>query len=262
MDKTQFYNDDCFNVMKHIPDKSVDLILCDLPYGTTACKWDCVLPLDELWTEYERLVKDDGAIVLFGQEPFSSSLRMSNPSLYRYDWVWKKQRPSNFQLMNFQPGRVTENILVFAKGKACYVKNGRNMEYHPQMTKRDTPRSVRDLHIYGNTENNILHPYKGKHVDKVYESKHPINVLEFRTVEKGKCHPTQKPVDLLEYLIKTYTLEGDVVLDNCMGSGSTGVACANTGRCFIGIEKDIEYFKIAENRLLNTSCGSQINERD
>ena len=239
---------DCLEVMKDIPDKTIDMILCDLPYGTTACKWDIVIPFDKLWEQYNRIIKDNGAIVLFGQEPFSSKVRCSNLAMYRYDWKWKKQRPSNFQLMGYQCGRVTEDIIVFSKAKACYVKNENIMTYNPQVMKREKPRKV-NAKIYGDTSKNILHDYKTVDNHKTYEYKQPINILEFNTVEKNKIHPTQKPVTLLEYLIKTYTNEGETVLDNCMGSGSTGVACVNTNRNFIGIELDEKYFNIAKERI-------------
>lgn len=247
MEDIRLIEGDCFEHFREVEDHSVDMILCDLPYGTTDCKWDTVLPFDKLWWEYTRVIKDTGAIVLFGQEPFSSALRMSQPVIYRYDWIWEKQRPSNFQLMNFQPGRVTENIMVFSKAPACFSK-GKHMEYNPQMVEMEKPRKVKNLHIYGDTEKNILHNYNCGHLDKVYTSKHPKNILRFNTVEK-KCHPTQKPVELLEYLILTYTKEGDLVLDNCMGSGSTGVACKNLSRRFIGMEKDANYFQVAKDRI-------------
>ena len=248
MSETTLYHGDCLIEMNKIADKSVDMILCDLPYGTTACSWDTVIPFDKLWEHYNRIIKDNGAIVLFGSEPFSSKLRCSNLEMYRYDWVWKKQRPSNFQLMNYQCGRITENICVFSKAKACYVSNKNTMNYFPQKTKRDTFRKAK-VKIYGDVNKNILNNYNCKELNKTYDYKMPINVLEFNTVEKNKMHPTQKPTDLLEYLIKTYTNTNETVLDNCMGSGSTGVACLNTNRNFIGIEKDDEYFKIAEDRI-------------
>lgn len=239
---------DCLELMKDIPDKSINMILCDLPYGTTACKWDSPIPLTPLWGQYKRIITDTGAIVLFGQEPFSSIVRTSNLEMYRYDWIWKKQRPSNFQLMNYQTGRVHENIMVFSKAKACYIKSGECMVYNPQKELRDKSRTA-NAKIYGDTSKNILHDYKTDDNYKTYTHKLPISILEFNTVEKGKLHPTQKPVPLLEYLIKTYTDENDVVLDNCMGSGSTGVTCKNLNRKFIGIELDENYFKIAKNRI-------------
>ena len=244
----ELWQGNCLELMKNITDKSVDMILCDLPYGTTACKWDSIIDLTLLWEQYNRIIKDNGAIVLFGQEPFSSKVRCSNLAMYRYDWKWKKQRPSNFQLMGYQCGRVTEDIMVFSKAKACYVKNGNIMTYNPQVIKREKPRKA-NAKIYGDTSKNILHDYKTVDNHKTYECKQPINVLEFNTVEKNKIHPTQKPVELCEYLIKTYTSEGNVVLDNCMGSGTTGVACKNLNRKFIGIELDEKYFDIAREKI-------------
>lgn len=249
--KYELYQGNCLDLMKNIPDKSVDMILCDLPYGTTACKWDSIIDLALLWEQYNRIIKDNGAIVLFGQEPFSSNVRCSNLEMYRYDWKWKKQRPSNFQLMGYQCGRVTEDIMIFSKAKACYVKNGNIMTYNPQVIKREKPRKA-NAKIYGDTSRNILHDYKTADNYKIYEYKQPINVLEFNTVEKNKIHPTQKPIELCEYLVKTYTSENDVILDNCMGSGTTGVACKNLNRKFIGIELDEKYFNIAKERISNS----------
>ena len=239
---------DCLDVMKEIPKESINLILCDLPYGTTACKWDTVIPLDKLWVEYERIITDNGIICLFGQEPFSSIVRTSNLKLYRYDWIWQKQKPSNFQLMNYQPGRVQENIMVFSKAKACYTKNGVKISYFPQKERMEKPRKA-NAKIYSDSAD-LLHKYSKANKDnfQIYTEKHPISILKYNTPEH-RVHPTQKPTDLLEYLIKTYTEENAVVLDNCMGSGSTGVACKNLNRNFIGIENNKEYFEIAERRL-------------
>lgn len=239
---------DCLEEMQNIPDKSIDMILCDLPYGTTKCRWDTIIQPDKLWEHYSRIIKHNGAIVLFGQEPFSSTMRMSNMSMYRYDWIWQKQKPSNFQLMNYQPGRIQENIMVFSKAKACYVKNGDVMKYNPQMLSRSKPRSA-NAKIYGDNAA-LLHDYSKANIDnyKTYTEKHPVSILKFNTVQH-KLHATEKPVDLLEYLIRTYTNQGDTVLDNCMGSGSTGVACINTSRNFIGIELDEKYFNIAKERI-------------
>lgn len=247
----KLFCEDCFNIFSQIEDKSIDLILCDLPYGTTACKWDSVLPLESLWIEYKRVIKDRGIVCLFGQEPFSSAVRMSNIEMYRYDWIWQKEKPSNFQLMGYQPGRVHENIMIFSKAKSCYLKNGNTAVYYPIMEKREKVRKA-NVKIYGDSSKNILHSYKNGEKDnfKIYEEKHPISVLHFNN-EIHKVHPTQKPIELLEYLIKTYTKENDLVLDNCMGSGSTGVACQNINRSFIGIEKDEKYFQIAKERIEN-----------
>lgn len=240
---------DCLELMSKIPNKSIDMVLCDLPYNTTACKWDKAIPIEPLWNQYRRIIKDKGAIVLFGQEPFSSYLRTSNIEMYRYDWIWQKQKPSNFQLMNYQPGRVQENIMVFSKAKACYVSNKNTMNYYPQMIDRETIRKA-NVKIYGDVDKNILHEYKGglKDCYKEYSKRHPTTILQYNT-ESKKFHSAQKPIDLLEYLINTYTKEGETILDNCMGGGSTGVACVNTNRNFIGIELDDKYFAIAKERI-------------
>ena len=223
---------DCLELMKDIPDESIDLILCDLPYGTTACKWDVVIPFEPLWEQYRRIIKDHGAIVVFGSEPFSSKLRMSNLKMYKYDWVWDKKKGGNIMNLKQQPYKVHEIISVFAGGN-----------YYPIMTEQK-PRTGK---TYSAGEANGIENYGDlRHYDK----KFPKSILEVSNAnQKGKVHPTQKPVALLEYLIKTYTLEGDTVLDNCAGSGSTGVACINTNRNFIGIEKDDKYFEIAKKRI-------------
>lgn len=226
---------DCLELMKDIPDGSIDMILCDLPYGTTACKWDTIIPFEPLWEQYNRIIKDNGAIVLFGSEPFSSALRMSNMKCYKYDWVWDKKIPSGMSYARFQPMRQTENISVFGKGR---------ITYYPQMTKRDKPIKGGGMSKGETTNNQNL-----KALHKTYDYKNPTNLIVFDKIRKGSVHPTQKPVALLEYLIKTYTNEGDVVLDNCMGSGSTCVACVNTGRHYIGFEKEPKYFDIACQRL-------------
>ncbi len=226
---------DCLELMKDIPDGSIDMILCDLPYGTTACKWDTVIPLEPLWEQYKRIIKDNGAIVLFGSEPFSTELRHSNLKMFRYDWVWDKKIPSGMSYARFQPMRQTENISVFCKGKTIY---------NPQMIKRDKP-----IKGGGMSKGEATNNQNWVALHKTYEYKNPTNLITFDKIRKGSKHPTQKPVALLEYLIKTYTNPGEVVLDNCMGSGSTCVACVNTGRRFIGIELDKGYFDIAEKRI-------------
>ena len=260
-DGIQLYCGDCLEVMKQIPDGSVDMVLCDLPYGTTACKWDAVIPFEPMWEQYERVVKNIGAIVLFGQEPFSSALRLSNARLFRYDWIWEKQRPSNFQLMNHQCGRVHETISVFSKSNACHSNGKPTMVYNPQITPREKPRVSAKNTIYGN---NILHKYsktaKRCNEKKTYNVRLPTSIIRFNTVERGKMHPTEKPVDLLKYLIRTYTFEGETVLDNCMGSGSTGVACVETGRNFVGIEKEQKYFDVAKTRIAKAQTMPQQQE--
>lgn len=226
-------NGDCLELMKKIPDKSVDMILCDLPYGTTQCKWDTIIPLEPLWKQYNRIIKENGAIVLTATPPFSAMLGASNISMFRYSWYWKK--PHTGQLNSHRmPLKNVEEVLVFYKKQPTY---------NPQYT-------------YGEPYTVSRKNYKGsecygaqKDHDTVSDGRRfPMQILEFS--EKGKkLHPTQKPIALLEYLIKTYTNEGDLILDNCMGSGSTGVACVNTNRNFIGIELDENYFNIAKNRI-------------
>jgi len=235
---------DCLEKMKDIHDKSIDMILCDLPYGTTACKWDVVIPFEPLWEQYKRIIKDRGAIVLFGSEPFSSYLRMSNIKQYKYDWVWNKKKGGNPLLSKVQPIKISETISVFHSGV-----------YYPIMTPRDKPKSRgSNKGIASETTGNVFTE------NKTYTEYYPKNIIEFSNASQvNKLHPTQKPVALLEYLIKTYTLEGETILDNCMGSGSTGVACINTKRNFIGIEKDDKYFEIAKKRIEEAIHGLSQN---
>lgn len=246
MSDIKLYNGDCLELMKDISDESVDMVLCDLPYGTTACRWDNVIPFEPLWEQYNRIIKNNGAVVLFGQEPFSSRLRLSNIDLYRYDLYWQKEKPTNVFTITKQFGRVIETISIFYKHQPTYnpiMRDRRNIT---------NPKPMRgNLNIY--EANVITGTYK--HSDNYNPTKiYPINILRFnRDSKKGHSavHPTQKPVELLEYLIKTYTNEGDTVLDNCMGSGSTGVAAKNLNRDFIGIELDKNYFEIAKERITN-----------
>ena len=252
MSETLLYKGDCLVEMNKIADKSVDMILCDLPYEIVNQKWDKIIPFDKLWGQYKRIIKDKGAIVLFGQEPFSSKLRCSNLEWYRYDWIWDKTHCSNFQVMNYQCGRQHELISVFSKSKACYTSNDTSMHYYPQKTKRDKP--IRNGGGLNSCE--MLHGNNMRKIDKIYTEKNPTSIIQFKVVPpKERLHPTQKPIALLEYLIKTYTDENEWVLDNCMGSGSTGVACCTTNRNFIGIELDENYFNIAKKRIeeINTN---------
>ena len=237
MSKIDLYNGDCIEVMKNIPSKSVDMILCDLPYGTTKCKWDTVIPFEPLWEQYNRIIKDNGAIVLFGSEPFSSALRMSNIKNFKYDWIWDKvNRYTGYGSCKYAPLKRYEIVSVFYKSKPTY---------NPQMMQGKPYKKTGDYSskIYGTD--------KVKKHGKNNGERYPFNILQYKGDDKknGFLHPTQKPIALLEYLIKTYTNEGDVVLDNCMGSGSTGVACVNTNRDFIGIELDKDYFNIAKQRI-------------
>ena len=234
----ELLNGDCLEVMKSIPDKSVDMILTDLPYGTTACKWDIIIPFEPLWEQYKRIIKDRGAIVLFGSEPFTSALVMSNPGWFKYELIWQKTMASNFALLKKQPAKKHENILVFYKKQPTY--NPQMEDGKPYVDNRNT--GTRNTSV-GSESNLIRRPINNK------GSRYPSTVQKFSNGNNRNVHPTQKPVALLEYLIKTYTLEGETVLDNCMGSGSTGVACINTNRDFIGIEKDNKYFEIAKQRI-------------
>jgi len=241
MYKLQLIQGDCLELMKDIPDGSVDMILADLPYGTTACKWDTIIPFEPLWEQYNRVIKDNGAIVLFGSEPFSSRLRMSNIKNFKYDWIWLKSLGANPLLCKKQPMKYHEIISVFYKKQPTY---------NPQMTK-GKKRNKKPC-TWGNKKDEIyggcLSDFNG--VDNVNDVYYPRSYQYFSNAnQKEKRHPTQKPVALLEYLIKTYTNEGDLVLDNCMGSGTTGVACKNLNRNFIGMELDQDYFEIAKKRI-------------
>jgi len=229
---------DCLDLMATVESGSVDMILCDLPYGTTACKWDAVIPFDPLWAHYKRVIRPGGAIVLFGSEPFSSLLRVSNLKWFKYDWVWDKKIPVGVSYARYQPMRQSECISIFCDGKTLY---------NPQITLRDFP-----IKKGGNkfSETAPIAACKtGAIFQKTYTHKQPTNILTFPKVRRGSVHPTQKPVALCEYLIRTYTNEGETVLDNTMGSGTTGVACMNTNRRFIGIERDDKYFEIARGRI-------------
>lgn len=227
------YNNDCLKILPTLSDHSVDMILADLPFGTTKNQWDHIIPMDQLWEQYKRLLKVGGVVALFGDEPFSSKLRLSNPKWYRYDWYWTKNKATGFLNANRMPLKRVETISIFYPKLPLYNPQ-KEIGYKPytSMTGFKTKN-------YG----------KFKNIETVNDgSRYPTNVLTFNKVSKT-IHPTQKPVDLLEYLIKTYTNEGMTVLDNVMGSGSTGVACKNLNRNFIGIEKDPDYFKLAKERL-------------
>lgn len=238
---------DCLELMKDIPNKSIDMILCDLPYGTTSCRWDSIIPFEPLWEQYSRVITDTGAIVLFGAEPFSSMLRCSNLKMYKYDWIWKKSRPTGFAQAKNQPMRNYENICVFSKGVAIHAsQSNRRMTYNPQGLE-DTI-FLKKQGSNGRTDTCFSKRKSHKEIHVQTKTNYPQQVIEFAS-EGKTVHPTQKPVALLEYLIKTYTNEGEVVLDNCMGSGSTCVACVNTGRHYIGFEKEPKYFEIACQRL-------------
>jgi len=239
MNKIDLYKGDCLEVMDRLIEQGikVDAIITDPPYGTTACKWDSVIPFDEMWLRLNKLIKPNGAIVLFGSEPFSSALRMSNIKNYKYDWVWNKRLAGNVFLAKSQPMKIHENILVFNSSKESF---------YPIKTDLEKSRNYKDK--YGGGESfgkkgtgDKIHTTKGKN---------PKSIIDISNANrKGNTHPTQKPVALMEYLIKTYTNEGELVLDFTMGSGTTGVAAKNLNRNFIGIEMDDKYFEIAKERI-------------
>jgi DNA modification methylase len=232
------FKGDCLEVMKNIPDKSVDMILCDLPYGTTACKWDTIIPLEPLWEQYKRIIKDNGAIVLFGSEPFSTELRYSNLKMFKYDWIWDKVKPSGHLNAKIMPLKKHEIISVFSKGKCVYYPQGLEKMYKIQKKSNSDTTLGNGYSTFGKNNKTTIQTV----------GNYPRSIVTFNKPSKT-LHPTQKPVDLLEYMIKTYTNEGEIILDNCMGSGSTCVACKNTNRKYIGIELDENYFKVACNRL-------------
>ena len=229
-DRYRLYNGDCLKVMKHMPDKSVDMILCDLPYGTTWKDWDKIINFEVLWEEYNRIIKNKGAIVLFSSQPFTTKLINSNLKNFKYTWYWVKNIKGNYLNAKRQPLRQLEEICVFNKH-----------DYKPQGIVRCNKISRR-----GSSAETTLQNYSNVWLQE--STGYPSNVIYY-DLDKEKFHPTQKPVALLEYLIKTYTNEDMIVLDNCMGSGSCGIACMNTGRKFIGIERDKNYFEIAKNRI-------------
>jgi len=260
------YQGDCLEEMNKIADESVDLILCDLPYGTTdrkgveekgnnrLLKWDTVIPLDLLWEQYRRVLKPLGTVALTADQPFTSMLILSNLDWFKYEWIWKKQKTTGFLLANYRPMKETEDVVIFSPGGAAAAsRNGKNMTYNPQgliekkvKKKNSAKRLGKFLHNpeHMGENNKLLH-------ETEYEQKwtnYPSEIIEFG-LDRNVIHPTQKPVALMEYLIKTYSNEGETVLDNCMGSGTTGVACKKTNRNFIGIEKETEYFTQAKERI-------------
>ena len=236
---------DCLEVMQTILDKSVDMILCDLPYGTTACKWDTIIPFEPLWEQYKRIIKDNGAIVLTASQPFTSALVMSNIKDFRYEIIWEKERPTNIFFLKKQIAKYHENILVFYSKQPIY---------NPQMVKREGNHSQKEKEYdltKCNNNGSKTHLKQTYAYSKDYnpELVYPKSVLKINRDRQKDAHPTQKPVALFEYLIRTYTNEGCTILDNCIGSGTTAIACINTGRNYIGIEKEEKYCRIAEERI-------------
>ncbi|MFS0952501.1 DNA-methyltransferase [Enterococcus thailandicus] len=239
MQENVLYHMDCLKGMAAIPDQSIDLIICDLPYGTTACSWDSIIPFDKLWEQYKRIRKPGTPVVLFGAEPFSTVLRMSNLKEYRYDWYWEKNNCTGFTFAKYQPMRSMETISVFYEGKSNYFPQGVQEKKTPIIQKRNknTRESIYKEDLLSNKE--YISQLTG----------YLNNILKFPKETKGVFHPTQKPTALLEYLIKTYTKESDLVLDNCRGSGTTAVAAINTDRKFIGFELDSDYYTQAVQRI-------------
>ena len=229
------YHGDCLEVMKQLPEGSIDFVLTDPPYGTTQCKWDSVLPFEPMWGQVHRLIKNNGAIVLFGSEPFSSALRMSNIKNYKYDWVWDKVIPTGHLNAKRRPMRKLESISVFSLANCVYYPQG--LVYNPRKKSRNL--NTQGSTCYGKFGSTNTSEYSG----------YPTERIEVKN-EWG-LHPTQKPVALMEYLIKTYTLEGETVLDFTIGSGTTAVACVNTNRKFVGIEQDEKYIEIAKKRVMD-----------
>ena len=257
----KIYNEDCLEGMKRIEDKSIDMILCDLPYGTTACKWDEIIPFEPLWEQYERIIKDNGAIVLTASQPFTSALVMSNPKMFKCEWIYKKRCASNFAQAKYMPMKEHESVLVFGKGKVNYypIKEERVGSGKERAKYAYTDKS---RHASGEFVGGMKGTYDKENDSGNNELRYPSSVQEFNNRAKGDrgLHPTQKPVALFEYLIKTYTNENEVVLDNCMGSGTTAIACINTNRNYIGFELDETYFEVAQKRIKKHLEGEENNE--
>lgn len=238
---------DCLVLMGDIEDASVDMILCDLPYGTTACKWDTVIPFDKLWSHYKRVIKDDGAIVLTASQPFTSALVMSNPNMFRHEWIWQKNRGSNFAATKYSPMKEHESVLVFSKKKA---------RYYPIMQERRGGGIGRSSRKYSETrfKDEIYGMNLAPQARNMKPLRYPSSIQRFNVdannqFERKRFHPAQKPTELFEYLIKTYSKEGDMVLDNCAGAGTTGIACIRSHRDYMLIEKDPVYYNIALKRI-------------
>jgi len=233
---------DCLEVMKEIPDGFVDMVLTDPPYGTTACKWDAIIPFEPMWCELKRICKQNGAIVMTASQPFTSVLVVSKLSAFKYCWVWDKKKPSNFPLAKKQPMKYHEDIVVFSFGST---------PYYPEMVSVKGRKAKKGKNDGASVFNKGLE--RPDYLDKVYTDKYPSSIIEISNADQtNRLHPTQKPVALMEYLIKTYTNPSEVVLDFTMGSGTTGVACVNLNRRFIGIEKDEGYFNLAKERIQKT----------
>lgn len=245
IDVDKIYNEDCIVGMKRIPDNAVDCIICDLPYGTTRNPWDSVLPLDQLWKEYKRIIKARGAIVLTCQMPFTAVLASSNLEMLKYEWIWEKSNPTGHLNANFAPMKTHENVLVFSKSAACFVKDRNDaMVYNPQYRQGKAYRCTN-----GTTSKNYDTSHQ-KQTETIQDGNHyrPLDIIKISS-EKDTIHPTQKPVDLMRYLVLTYSNEGDLILDNCIGSGTTAIACIKEKRHFIGFELNKEYYEKACERI-------------
>ena len=235
----KIYNEDCLEGMKRIPDGSVDCVICDLPYGTTACKWDIVIPFKELWQQYKRIIKDNGAIILFSKQPFTSDLINSNRDMFRYELIWEKTRAGNSMQVKNQPSAIHENIEVFYKNQPTY----NDIKFMVDEKYIDKRKSIRDS-IYKSEH------YKGVMKRKADDGmRHPQSILPFNSVWHKGMHPTEKPVELIQWLIRSYTNEGDLILDNCIGSGTTAIAAIKEKRHFIGMELNKEYYDKACKRI-------------
>tara|TARA_B100001287_G_C22660832_1_gene520270 strand:- start:874 stop:1629 length:756 start_codon:yes stop_codon:yes gene_type:complete len=247
-------NGDCLIEMQNIEDQSIDMILCDLPYGTTACKWDTIIPFDKLWEQYKRIIKRNGVIILFGTQPFTTTLIYSNISMFLYSYVWIKHHKTGHLNAKYRPMKRHEDVVVFSFEKS------KKRKYYPQgLIKINKEMKTSNSHLKRGKKGNETSTVEGRLKDRYIQThkNYPDDILNFKSCNNNKLHPTQKPLELLEYLIKTYTKEGDFVLDNCMGSGSTIVSCVKLKRQCIGIEKNKEYFEIAKKRILNEINNSK-----
>jgi site-specific DNA-methyltransferase (adenine-specific) len=246
----KIYLGDCLEVMKEIDDQSIDMIICDLPYGVSACSWDSIIPFEPLWIQYKRIIKDNGAIVLTASQPFTSALVMSNVKMFKYEWIWEKSKGCNFTHAKNMPIKFHENVLVFSNAPIGHeIQLGqRRMKYNPQGLLKTDKKWSRPTKY--DTEHKLKR--ESHSLDRIIEfENYPKSLLKYGNSDNNErgLHPTQKPVALFEYLIKTYSNKGDLILDNCAGSGTTGIACRNTSRNYILIEKEEKYFQIAEKRI-------------
>jgi site-specific DNA-methyltransferase (adenine-specific) len=257
----QVLHGDCLELMKQLPDKSVDMILCDLPYGTTACKWDVIIPFEPLWEQYKRIIKPNEAIVLTASQPFTSQLVMSNPKWFKYEWIWEKENGSNFPNANYSPMKVHENILIFGQFPTSPTPS-KLKNYNPQFA---SGRPYQILYKTNRSQNGVYRDNLNGRKSSVFDTPTPIKNGGYRyprsviklNMDRG-LHPTQKPVALFEYLIKTYTNEGDLILDNCAGSGTTAIAALNTGRDYILMEKEAEYIEVIHKRIASHTVQLQL----